>query len=138
MIYYSYFQSVMNCGLIFRENSSYSNSIFKIQQRIIRIIMGTETRHYCRELFKILNILPLHSQYILSLVLFVVYKKNTFKINSQLHSINARNNYNLSETLSHLTITQEDLATIKVFNGLYPHISDVSHKIKIFKSSLQR
>jgi len=82
MIYYSYFHAVMNYGLIFWENSSYSNGILKIQQRIIGIIMGTGTRDSCRELFKILNILPLQYQYILSLMLFVVYNKNIFKINS--------------------------------------------------------
>ena len=71
-LHYSYFHSVMNYGLIFWENSSYTNSNFKIQKRIIRIIMGTGTRHSSRELFKILNILPLHSQYISSLMLFVV------------------------------------------------------------------
>jgi len=42
----------------------------------------------------------------------------------------------LFQTLSHLTATQEDLATIEVFNGLHPHISDVSHKIKIFKEKI--
>ena len=127
---------MMNYGLIFWENSSYSNSIFKIQQRIIGIIMGTGTRYSYRELFKILNILPLQYQYILALILFVVYNKSTFKINSQLLSINAKNKHNLFLTLSHFTITQEDLTTIKVFN--HPHIRDVSHKIKIFKSSLKR
>jgi hypothetical protein len=55
MIYY-YFHSIMNYGLIFWGNSSYSNSIFTLQKRIIRIIMGTGTRDSCRELFKILKV----------------------------------------------------------------------------------
>jgi len=84
----------MNYGLIFWGNSSYNNSIFKILKKIVRIIMGTGTRDSCTKLFKILNILPLQSQYILSLKLFVVNNKNKFKINSQIHSINTRNNSN--------------------------------------------
>jgi len=127
----------MNYGLIFWENSSYSNSIFKIHQRNIGIIMGTGTRDLCRELFKIQK-LPLQSQYMLALMLFVVYKRNTFKINSQFHSSNARNNYNHFQTLLHKIITQEFLAILKVFNGLHPRIIDASHKMKIFKSSLKR
>jgi hypothetical protein len=59
MIYYSYFHSMMNYGLIFWRNSSYSNSISKLQKRIMRIIMGAGTRDSCTELFKILKVLPL-------------------------------------------------------------------------------
>ena len=69
MMHYSYFHSVTNHSLIFWGNSSFSNSISKIKKRILRIIMGTGTRDSCRELFKILNIVPLQSQYILSLML---------------------------------------------------------------------
>jgi len=69
VIYYSYFHSVMNYSLIFWGNSSFSNSISKIQKRILRIIMGTGTRDSYRELFEILNIVPLQSQYILLLML---------------------------------------------------------------------
>ena len=44
--------------------------------------MNVGNRESCRELLKNLNILPLHLQYILSLVLFVVKKLNMFKSNS--------------------------------------------------------
>jgi hypothetical protein len=47
------------------------NNIFKLQKRAIIIIMNADNRSR-RELFKKLNILPLYSQYILSLLLFVV------------------------------------------------------------------
>jgi hypothetical protein len=40
----SYFHPIMNNGLTFWGNSSYSNSILKLQKRIIRIIMGAGTR----------------------------------------------------------------------------------------------
>jgi hypothetical protein len=56
IVYYAYFNSVVNYGLIFWGNSSHSIKIFKIQKNII--------------------ILPLQSQYILSLLLFVVDNKN--------------------------------------------------------------
>jgi hypothetical protein len=39
--YYSYFHSVINYGIIFWENSSYSNSIFKLQERIIKSYHGS-------------------------------------------------------------------------------------------------
>jgi len=50
--------------------------------------MNANNRVWCRELFKKLNILPLHSQYILSLLLFVVKNIEEFISNSEVHSIN--------------------------------------------------
>jgi hypothetical protein len=49
----------------------------------------------CRELFKNLKILPLQSQYILSLLLFVVYNKDKFKLNSDVYNMNTKQKYNL-------------------------------------------
>ena len=43
-----------------------------------------------RELFKKLNILPLHSQYILPLLLFVVKNTDEFISNSEVHTIYTR------------------------------------------------
>ena len=80
MVYHFYFHSLVNYRIIFWGKSSYSNSMFKLQKRIIRIIGGIGIRDSCRELCKILNILPLISQYIFSLVLFVVNIKNQFRI----------------------------------------------------------
>ena len=70
-IFFPYVHSIITYGIIFSGNSSQSNNIFKLQKRTIRIIMTVDNRVSCRELF--LKILPLQSQYILSL--FVV--KNT-------------------------------------------------------------
>jgi hypothetical protein len=46
--------------------------VFKLQKRVIRIMMGCGYRETCRDLFKEFNILPLKSQYIFSLMMFVV------------------------------------------------------------------
>jgi len=64
--YFSYVHSVMSYGIIFWGNSHPSNSIFKIQKRIIRIITNTGSHDSCRQLFKQLQILSLPSQYIFS------------------------------------------------------------------------
>jgi hypothetical protein len=59
MVYYSYFHSIMTYGLIFWGNSYYSNIIFRLQKRTIRIIVGIRDRDSCREHFRKLRILPL-------------------------------------------------------------------------------
>ena len=50
--------------------------------------MNVANRISCLELFKNLNILPLYSQYILSLILFVVKNIDEFSTNSEVHTIN--------------------------------------------------
>jgi len=52
--------------------------------------MNVANRVSCRELFKKLNILPLHSQYILSLLLFVVKNVEEFISDSEVYCINTQ------------------------------------------------
>ena len=63
IIYYSYAHSVMSYGIIFGGNSHFSDSIFKIQKRIIRVITKSGRRDSCRDLYKKLQILTLPSLY---------------------------------------------------------------------------
>ena len=79
--------SIIAYGIIFWCNLSHSNHIFKLQKRAITIIMNIDNRVSCHELFKKLNILPLYSQYILSLLLFVVKNIEEFISNSEVESI---------------------------------------------------
>jgi len=69
-------------------------------------MMNAINRESCRELFKKLNIFPLHSQYILSLSLFVVKNINMFKSNSMVHYINTRHCSDLYLPTAHLTKVQ--------------------------------
>jgi len=78
-------------------NSSHSKIIFKTQKRIIRFI---SSRDSCRELFQSLEVLPLQSHYIFSLLLFVVKSRELFGSNSDAHNINMRYNSDLTFTCS--------------------------------------
>jgi len=64
-IYYSSFNAIISYGLPFWGNSSHTIQVFRIQKRIIRIMLGWKQRVSCRNLFRRLKILPLASQYIL-------------------------------------------------------------------------
>jgi uncharacterized Zn-finger protein len=79
-IYFSLAHSIMMYGLIFWGSSPHWVNIFKLQKRIIRTMMNIDNRVSCSELFKKPNILPLQSQYILSLLLFVVKNINEFNL----------------------------------------------------------
>ena len=76
MIYYSYFHSVMTYGLLF---------------------YGCRYRESCRKLFINLEILPLPSQYILSLLMFMI--RSQFVANSEMHHINTRQHANSTHLL---------------------------------------
>jgi hypothetical protein len=77
-VYYSYFNAIISYGLPFWGNPPHAIKIFRMQKRIIKIIMGCKNRTSCRNLFRSLEILPFVSQYILPLMLFVAKNKNYF------------------------------------------------------------
>jgi hypothetical protein len=139
MVYYSYFHSIMTYGLIFWGNSHYSNIIFRLQKRIIRIIVGIRGKDSCRKHFKKLKILPLQSHYILSLLLFVVDNGDYFKVNSEIYNINTRNKLNLHLPISNLSVYQKGTyySGIKVFSSLPSQIKDLSHNRNQFKRALK-
>jgi len=72
MVYFAYVHSLMIYGIFFWGNQPYSEKIFKIQKKVIRITTNSRMRLSCRELFQRLEILPLYSQYIFSLSIFVI------------------------------------------------------------------
>jgi hypothetical protein len=139
MVYYSYFHSVMAYGVIFWGNSHYSNIIFRLQKRIIRINVGIRGRDLWREHFKKLKILPLKSQYTLSLFLFVVDNGDFFKVNSEIHNISTRNKSNLHLPISNLSVYQKGTyySGIRVFNSLPSQIKGLSHNRNQFKCTLE-
>jgi hypothetical protein len=81
-IYFSCVHSIITYSIIFWGNSSDSHNVLRLQKRAIRIIMNVGNRISCGELLKKLNILPLHSQYILLILLFVVKNIDEFTMNS--------------------------------------------------------
>jgi len=95
MIYYSLFHSIMSYGIILGGNSPHSLIIFKMHKRAIRTMIGCGHRESCRKLFVELKILPLASQYIFSLLLFVVNNRNCFTPNSIFYGSNTRHRNDL-------------------------------------------
>jgi hypothetical protein len=139
MVYYSYFYSVMTYGLTFWGNSHYSNIVFRLQKRIIRIIVGIRGRDSFRELLNKLKILSLQSQYILSLLLFVVDNGIHYRVNCEMHSINTRNKSNLHLLIYNLLVYQKGpyYSGINVFSNLPSQIKDLSHNRNQFKRALK-
>jgi hypothetical protein len=133
----------MTYGLVFWGNSYHSITAFKLQKKIIKIMMGIRGRESCREYFRKLKILPLQSQYIYLLLLFsmvfVINNRQHFKVNSEIHNSNTRNNLDLHCPQSHMTVYQKgsQYTGIKIFNKLPVPIKQLSHDTKQFKMALK-
>jgi len=70
---------------------------------------GCGNRVLCRNLFKKLQIVPLTSQYMLSLLTFVVQNENLFLTNNKNHNLDNRQRNNLHLPQANLTIYQKEL-----------------------------
>ena len=94
----------------------------------------SRSRDSCRQLFKRLEILPLQSPYIFSvlLLLFVVKNKDLYTTNQEIHNITTRLNTNLHPPVSNLTVFQKGAyySGIKLFSHLQLEIKSLSNVIK--------
>jgi len=96
---------------------------------------GSGRRASCKSLFQELGILTIASQYILSLMEFLLQNKEMFASNIEIHSINTRNNLKLHKPISNLTICQRGVYNmcIRIFNKLPTCIANlVGSKRKFF------
>jgi hypothetical protein len=75
--------------------------------KAIRIMVGCGNRVSCRNLFQKLQILPLTSQCVLSLLMFAVQNKNFFSKNNENHNLDIRQRTNLYLLQANLTIYQK-------------------------------
>ena len=102
--------------------------------------MNARNRDSCRQLFKNLKILPLTSQYIFSLLLFVVKNRVVYESNSEIHNINTRFSSDLHIPMASLTTFQKIpfYFGIKIFNRLPIRIKNTSHNINKFRSILKK
>jgi len=98
----------------------------------------SRSRDSCRHLFKRLEILPLQSQYIFSVLLFVVKNKDLYTTNQEIHNITTRSNTNLHLPVCNLTVLQKGAyySHIMLFYHIPLKIKSLS-EINLFKPALK-
>jgi hypothetical protein len=84
----------MSYGIILWGNSSYTMKLFRIQKKIIRIMIELKNRESCRESFKEMKILSSCSQYIYSMRLYILNNIHLFIRNTEVHYIVTRKKVN--------------------------------------------
>jgi len=140
VIYYSHCHSIISYGIIFWGNSAPSSRVFRMQKRIIRIMMGSRSRDSCRKLFNSLKILPFPSLYILFLLRFVIKNRELFTTNNETHKYGTRQLHNLHHPLANLKKYQTAVLYmgVQIFSSLHTYIKKESNDIKKFKSLLKK
>jgi hypothetical protein len=101
---------------------------------------GCGNRVLCRDLFKKLHILPMISQYLLSLLMFVVQRKDHFITSIDSHNRETWQSNNLYTPQPNLSIYQKGAyySGVNVFNKLPSNSKNVSGNINKFKSTLKK
>ena len=109
-------------------------------KEIIRIMTGSRPRTSCKPLFQSLGIPTVPSQYILSLMNFVLQNKERFTLNIEVHNFNTRNKLKLHKPVSSLTSYHKGVynMSIRIFNKLPEHITNLAGNKKIFISTLRQ
>jgi hypothetical protein len=134
IIYFAYIHFVMAYGIILWGNSSHTVKLFRIQKKIIRIMMGLKERDSCMEM----KILPLCSQYIYSMMLYIVINIHLF-INTEVHDISTRQNVSLFPPSTSFTKVQKGAyySGIKIYNLLPKELKQLSKDQKSFEPALK-
>jgi hypothetical protein len=111
-----------------------------MQKRAIRLIKGCGKRETCREYFREMNILPLRSQYIFSLMMFVIKNRGLFNTNKDCHVVETRQIMNIH-------IYQVNMAkygngvyhmAARIYNALPKELKLISNDINKFKTNLKK
>jgi hypothetical protein len=131
MIYHAYFHSIVAYAVIFWGNST---EVFLLQKSIIRIMMGISPRNTCRPLFKSLRIMTVSSQYILSLMKFLLNNLECFTFNNGIHTNFTRNRKSLHVPRTNLSLSQQGVhyMCIKVLNKLPKYVTNSLENKKQF------
>jgi len=98
--------------------------------------MGRSNRESCINFIKELNILPMMSQCILSLLTFLSNNKEQYFTYSEIHNINTRHFFHL--LMTHLNIYQKEfIIQILRFSSLSRDIKTYTDNPRKFKKSLK-
>jgi len=101
---------------------------------------GCRYRDSCRKWFINLEILPLPSQYILSLLMFMIRNRSQFLVNSEIHHINTRQHANFQQPSVNVAKYQKGVyyLGVKVFNAFPSDIKIEFNNPKKIKVILQK
>ena len=138
-VYFAHIHSLLSYGIIFWGSSSYAKKIFMIQKKSIRIITNSKPTESCRHHFINLEIMTMYSQYIYSLMVYIVKNQHLYEFNNEIHKYRTRYNNDLHLRSANLKRYKDGphFSAIKIYNHLPEHIKDLKGDLKRFKKTLK-
>jgi hypothetical protein len=83
--------------------------------------MNSDSETSCRKFLKKLHVLPLHSQYIFSILLFIVSNRPLVNTNSDFHNLNRRTSHDLPPPTANLTLFRKGVCFwVSKFITIFP------------------
>jgi hypothetical protein len=139
MIYFAYIHFIITNGIIFWGNSPYTIKLFRIQEKGSKNNDGSQEKDSCRDSFKEMTILSLCSEYINSLMQYVVNNRDLFTRSAEVYNKGTRPNINAFPQVS-LTKVQKEVyySGIKIYNHLPKTLKQVSRDQKSFVPASKR
>jgi hypothetical protein len=112
--------------------------IFRIQKRVIRLMVGVSSRTSCGQLFKEMNVLTLTLLYILELTCFIRKYCQYLELNSHVHNHNTRRKMDIHVQSYKADIYKKSIVNMgtKVYNELPSYIKEIDN-YKAFKKELK-
>jgi hypothetical protein len=100
--------------------------------------MNSDSKTSCRKFLQKLYILPLHSQYIFSILLFIVKNRPLFDTNSDFRNLK-RTSLDLHPPTGNLTLFQKKVcySGVKIYNHIPLTRKQLSYDITKFKTALR-
>lgn len=135
-VYHANFESVMRYGIIFWGSSYEVESIFIIQKRAIRTMLGMNFRQSCRGIFKCNNILTVYALYLYECLMFLYRNQNLFAQNISSTSYNTRRQ-DLNYPKHRLSLTEKNPSymCLRIFNKLPREIKEINSQNKFKKET---
>jgi hypothetical protein len=140
LIYFAPIHSILSCGIIFWGSVACAGNVFRLQKKTMRIIANSGSRESCRHLFEEFEIFTFYSQYIYSLILFMINNYHLFNSINMIHGYKTRVHKNLYFPSVNLTKYSKSayVAGIKAFNHLPQALKELTLKVPNFKRALKR
>lgn len=138
MIYKSNFEAVMRYGIMFYGKSTFSNRVFIIQKKVLRIILGLKYNESCRGYFKSEGILTLYGLYVYEILIYHFKHYSDFRKFSKNHSYDTRNMHLYNYPIHRLGMYEKSpyYSAIKMYNQL-PRNLQIITDLKIYKNNLK-
>lgn len=138
IVYYGYFVSLLNYGIIFWGAASMSSvcRVFKLQKKAIRLIYGVRSRESCREVFLRERLMTLPSLFIYSVSVYTYRNPHLFSTGT--HHYTTRNKNNLLIPIHHSNKFRKSIEYLgpTILNNL-PNTIKICNSLNIFQKHLK-